>query len=258
MLYRIARWWYSPILCGALGSASSLTLRKIGHPVSPSFATALLVVVVCAAIALLLIALVHRTFKARSARLKAVAANLARAEQRARDKVAARYPKPSAADARQLRDDMQAIADAVSQHQRTSPVVPTRSYSPNPVLNNTTVRATPRPNRGTRPTRNVGYRPAVLTSDTARPYGYGVDPVDYSDRDRQSREREALADAAVSAVVAATTMDAIMSTQSYSAPEPSYSAPDTSSWSSPSSSYDGGSSSSFDSGSFGGGDSGSF
>ncbi|ATW59913.1 hypothetical protein SEA_WALTZ_36 [Arthrobacter phage Waltz] len=270
LIARIARWWYCPILCGALGSASSLTLRKIGHPVSPALATALVVVAVCAAIALLLILLVSRAFKARSARLKAVAADLARAEQRARDKVAARYPKPSQSNAARLtatRDailkagatfpEKTSITEAVAQAKRT-PIVPLNS-APNPSLN-----------RGPRPTRNVGYQ-------RTRPY-YGVGPMDYAERqrlsddadrqratlnaereDRQRRESDAREDALSSAILAATAMDAIISA-------PSYSAPDTSGWSSPSSSYDsgssssydGGSSSSFDSGSFSGGDSGSF
>ncbi|ALY09566.1 hypothetical protein LAROYE_39 [Arthrobacter phage Laroye] len=263
MLYRAARWWYSPILCGALGSAVSMTARKLGNPVSPSLAAALLVTAICAAISLILILGVTRVFKRRKDRRVAALKAERDAARRVMDEVNGRYPRrqthpdgPTFAEAgAALSAVTQNIADASSQ-QRTATAktlledanalrqsnTPLRRPTPTPAevrrrAESLSKRTPPLPrSRGsyTAPRSSSGYMPGIM---------YTPD-VDSSN----ARRNDAMSDAVAGAVLAATAMDAIVSTPSYD-PSPSYSSP----------SYDSGSSSSYDGGgSFGGGDSGSF
>ncbi|ASR83622.1 hypothetical protein SEA_LISARA_38 [Arthrobacter phage LiSara] len=263
MLYRAARWWYSPILCGALGSAVSMTARKLGNPVSPSLAAALFVTAICAAISLLLIVLVTRTVKSRRARRAEAAAAERRAAQRIRDEVNGRYPvkrEPSNLEKRQSiitalattahaasaamraeegaarRDAMQGIADALS-----TANAPLRRPTPTPaevrrraesLAKRTPQRTAYRPSSGYTP-----HFPSVILTDA---------PDDSSSR----RRDDAVADATLGAAAMVVAMESYTAPSYTPDPSPSYSSPSPSYDSSPSS-YDGG-------GSFGGGDSGSF
>ncbi|ASR84131.1 hypothetical protein SEA_WHEELBITE_38 [Arthrobacter phage Wheelbite] len=228
---------------------------------SPSLAAALFVTAICAAISLLLIVLVTRTVKSRRARRAEAAAAERRAAQRVRDEVNGRYPKPSLVQDR-LSALQQAIVNGAAQSMADSKTAMTRTLleDANAVrqANAPLRRPTPTPaevrRRAESLSKRTPQRTAYRPSSGHAPHSPSVILTDAPDDTSSRRRDEAVNDAMVSAVVAATAMDAIVSTPSYD-PSPSYDS--SPSYSSPS--YDSGSSSSYDGGgSFGGGDSGSF
>ncbi|ALY10207.1 hypothetical protein SALGADO_39 [Arthrobacter phage Salgado] len=265
MLYRAARWWYSPILCGALGSAVSMTARKLGNPVSPSLAAALLVTAICAAISLILILGVSRVFRARKNRREALAAANRADNQRLRDAVNGRYtgkqkaPEPTIAEKQGavMAAVLQNIADASSQ-QRTA-ATKTLLEDANALRQSNTPlrRPTPTPAEVRRRAESLAKRSpsrsAYRPSSGYTPHFPSVVLTDASttaSREDDRRASEAASDAMLGAVAMSVAMDSFTA-PSYTPSESSYSSPSPSYDSSPSSSYDGG-------GSFGGGDSGSF